>query len=210
MHVFEALLSLFEASPDRKHLDRAGAIAALFQERFFDAEHGALPEYFDEVWRPIAGEEGQICEPGHHFEWSWLFYRYSGLGGGADMSAIAERLRVHAEIYGLDRESGFIYDEVYLDGRPRTKSSRLWPHTERLKANLVRYEHTCDPGAADAAAQAFDVLMDFCAAPTPGVWRERRDAAGAYIAQDAPASSLYHIMFGMYELIRVAEVLKRG
>lgn len=206
MHVFEALLSLFEASGEMEHLDRAGVIARLFCERFFDAKHGALPEYFDEAWRPVDGEEGKICEPGHQFEWSWLLHRWNALGGG-DMGDIAERLRVHAEIYGLDHASGFIFDELFVDGRARTASSRLWPHTERLKANLSRYERTLDPNAADSAVQAFDVLMNFCATPTPGVWRERRNAQGAYIPEDAPASSLYHIMFGMYELIRVAESL---
>jgi mannose-6-phosphate isomerase len=208
MHVFEALLSLFEASGERKHLDRASAIAHLFRDRFFDPQHGALPEYFDEAWRPVAGEQGKICEPGHQFEWSWLLHRWNSLGGG-DMDDIAERLRVHAEIYGLDHDTGFIFDELFVDGRVRTASSRLWPHTERLKANLARYERTRDPNAAKAASQAFDVVMDFCAAPAAGVWRERRDALGAYIAEDAPASSLYHIMFGMHELIRVVETLDK-
>jgi D-glycero-D-manno-heptose 1,7-bisphosphate phosphatase len=208
MHVFEALLSLFEASGERKHLDRASAIARLFRERFFDAQHGALPEYFDEALRPVAGLEGQICEPGHEFEWSWLLHRWARLGGG-DMGDIAERLRVHAEVYGLEPLSGFIFDELYVDGRVRTASSRLWPHTERLKANLARHERTRDPNAAKAALQAFDVVMDFCAAPTPGVWRERRDAHGVYLPEDAPASSLYHIMFGMYELVRVTDSLDR-
>lgn len=208
MHVFEALLSLFEASGESKHLDGASAIAGLFRDRFFDARHGALPEYFDDAWRPVDGEDGKICEPGHEFEWSWLLHRLNALGGG-DMGDIAERLRVHAEIYGLDHDTGIIFDEIFLDGRVRTASSRLWPHTERLKANLARYERTRDPLAAAAASQAFEVLMDFCAAPTPGVWRERRDAQGAYIAEDAPASSLYHIMFGMYELIRVADNLDK-
>jgi mannose-6-phosphate isomerase len=207
MHMFEALLALFEASEERKYIDRASAIAGLFGERFFNQDHGALPEYFDEMWRPVAGEEGQICEPGHHFEWSWLLHRWNALGGG-DLGAIAERLRIHAEIYGLDHDSGFVFDELFVDGRVRKASSRLWPHTERLKANLVRYERTRDPSAASAAAQAFDVLMEFCATPTPGVWRERRDAQGAYVAENAPASSLYHIMFGMFELIRVSEHLK--
>jgi D-glycero-D-manno-heptose 1,7-bisphosphate phosphatase len=208
MHVFEALLSLFEASGDPRHMQRAGELARLFRDRFFDAGRGALPEYFDDAWRPVEGEEGKICEPGHQFEWSWLLHRWNALGGG-DMGAIAERLRVHAEIYGLDHDSGLVFDELFLDGRVRTASSRLWPHTERLKANLARYERTRDPDAAKAAAQAFDVVMEFCAAPVAGVWRERRDASGAYVAEDAPASSLYHIMFGMYELIRVVESLDK-
>lgn len=204
MHAFEACLSLYEASGAHEHLARATTIADLFATRFFNAELGALPEYFDEHWRPLSGDEGAIVEPGHEFEWSWLLHRFQALGG-RDCSALAERLRVHGEVYGVDPGTGLVYDEIYLDGRVRTRSSRLWPYTERLKANIVRFERTRDLTAAAAAVQAFEWVMRHCETPTPGLWRDRRDPAGVFDDGPAPASSLYHVMFGMHELIRVAE-----
>lgn len=203
MHMFEALLALYEASGDLNHLARATRIAQLFQTKFFDQRHGALPEYFDDAWRPDADA---IVEPGHHFEWSWLLHRYSAFGG-ANPGDIPERLRVHAEVYGVDRASGVTYDEIHIDGRPRTTSSRLWPHTERIKANIARYERTRDPVAAEAAAQAFDVLMSYCDTPTKGLWRDRRQSDGSFTEEAAPASSFYHVMFALFELIRVADTL---
>src|SRR6185503_10284145 len=137
---------------------RAARIADLFRNKMFDACHTALPEYFNDDWSPLDGESGDICEPGHHFEWSWLLHRFHALGGG-DMRDIAERLRTQAETHGVDADSGAVYDALCLDGRPRVKTSRLWPHTERLKANLVRFEHSGDPDAAQSAIRAFDVLM---------------------------------------------------
>jgi mannose-6-phosphate isomerase len=206
MHMFEALLALYEASGKREHLERAGRIAELFRDRLFDARHGALPEYFDDAWRP----QGElIVEPGHHFEWSWLLDRWNALGGG-DLSAEAERLRVHAEVYGVELRSGAVYDEVFADGRPRTLTSRLWPHTERIKANVVRFERTRDVAAADAAVEAFDMLMRYCDTPTPGLWRDRRTPDGGFIEEAAPASSFYHIMLALSELIRVADELELG
>jgi D-glycero-D-manno-heptose 1,7-bisphosphate phosphatase len=206
MHVFEALLSLYEATGAQIHLDRASRIAALFRDKIFDQIRGALPEYFTDAWRPAPGEDGAICEPGHHFEWSWLLHRWNALGGG-DMSAIAERLRVHAEVYGVRLSDGVTMDELFLDGRPRTPSLRLWPQTERMKANLARFERTRDPASAAAAAQAFAALMWFCDTPCPGTWRERASAEGIFIEEDAPASSLYHIMFALFELNRVVAKL---
>jgi mannose-6-phosphate isomerase len=206
MHMFEALLALYEASGKREHLERAGRIAELFRDRLFDARHGALPEYFDDAWRP----QGElIVEPGHHFEWSWLLDRWNALGGG-DLSAEAERLRVHAEVYGVDLKSGAVYDEIFADGRPRMLTSRLWPHTERIKANVVRFERTRDVAAADAAVEAFDMLMRYCDTPTPGLWRDRRRPDGGFIDEAAPASSFYHIMMALSELIRVADELELG
>jgi histidinol-phosphate phosphatase family protein len=203
MHLFEALLALHEASGDPSHLARANRIAALFADKLFDARHGALPETFGEGWQ---AENPVIVEPGHHFEWSWLLHRWNTLGGG-DLGDIAERLRVHGEVYGVDLVSGAVYDEVFADGRPRTKSSRLWPHTERIKANVVRFERTRDVAAVDAAAQAFDMLMGYCDTPTRGLWRDRRTPDGGFVDEPAPASSFYHIMLAMAELIRVADTL---
>lgn len=205
MHMLEAVLSLYEATKQPKHLARATKLVELFETRLFDHTHGALPEYFDEAWTPLAGEGGAITEPGHEFEWSTLLHRYQSHTSGRP-SEIAEKLRVHAEIYGVSLTNGAVYDEVYLDGRVHTPSSRLWPHTERLKANLVRFERVRDPEAALNAAQTFDVLMRYLDTPTPGLWRDKLGVDGAFVEEPSPASSFYHIIFALAELIRVAEL----
>lgn len=209
MHMFEAMLALYEVTGERKHLERASAIGTLFAEGFFDARLGALPEYFDDAWRPRDGEEGKICEPGHQFEWSWLLHRWNALGGG-DLGAAAERLRIHGETFGVDSVSGAVHDEMTLGGRARMRTSRLWPHTERLKANIVAFERTGDAGAAQAAAQAFDVLMRYCDTPVRGLWRDKLQPDGAFVEEPAPASSFYHIMIALDELMRVSDTTAKG
>jgi mannose-6-phosphate isomerase len=101
MHLLEALLSFYETTGDALHLERAGDLAQLFRSRLFDDEHGALPEFYDEKWRPMSDHLGRVVEPGHHFEWCWLLHRWHALGG-KDFTAEAERLRAHAEAHGLD------------------------------------------------------------------------------------------------------------
>lgn len=204
MHLFEALLALKEATGRQVYLDRANALAALFRDKLFDTQHGALREYFDDAWRPMADETGRIAEPGHHFEWSWLLHRWHSLGGG-DLAETAERLRVYGERYGVDPTTGAVYDEIWIDGRPRTTSSRLWPHTERLKASLARFERTRDPAAASAASGAFDTLMRYCAVPRRGLWRDRLNPDGSFVDEAAPASSFYHIMFAFFQLLEAAD-----
>jgi mannose-6-phosphate isomerase len=207
MHLFEALLALHEATGDERYLLRADRIADLFETRLYDAKHGALPEYYESDWRPRSGDEGRIVEPGHHFEWSWLLHRW-GEHRGDRLANPAERLRVHAEVYGVDLASGAVFDELYIDGRARTRTSRFWPHTERIKANIVRFERTRDFAAGEAAIQAFDMLMRYCDTPTKGLWRDRLNPDGAFVEEAAPASSFYHIMLALSELIRVAEGLE--
>lgn len=207
MHWFEALLALFDASDDPAHLAMASEIAALFRDHFFDRQYGALREYFDDSWRPMADESGHITEPGHQFEWSWLLHRWNSFGGD-DLGVEAERLRVNGELYGVNSEDGAVYDEVFIEGVPHKRSSRLWPHTERIKANVVRFERTRDPNAETAAIQAFDTLMRYCDTPTPGLWRDRMNDDGTFVDEPAPASSFYHIMFAMSELMRVADATR--
>ncbi|MCX7358002.1 MAG: HAD-IIIA family hydrolase [Alphaproteobacteria bacterium] len=206
MHWFEAMLALHEVSGERAPLDRATKIATLFESKFFNHRFGAVTEYFDDTWRPQPEESGSLAEPGHGFEWSWLIQRWTSLGGG-DLGAIAERLRVNGELYGINAR-GDVYDDIHLDGRPRTLTTRLWPHTERVKANAVRFERARDPNAAASAIQAFDAMMGHCEGALPGLWRDQRSADGALIDQPALASSLYHVTMAIYELVRVAGALK--
>ena len=160
-------------------------------------------EYFDESLAPAPGGEGRIAEPGHQFEWAWLVDRVYKRSGH-DSRNLARRMHVNGEVYGVDPATGVIADEIWVEGGVKLASSRLWPHTERLKANLVHFERTGDPNSADAAVQAFDALMAYCDVPKPGLWRDRRLANGAWADGPAPASSFYHIMLALTELIRVA------
>lgn len=204
MHLFEALLSFYATTAERLHLERASAIARLFSDKLFDREHGVLREYYDETWRPLADDLGAIVEPGHHFEWSWLLRRWHLLGGG-DLNAEAEQLRTHAERHGVD-STGAVYDEVFVDGRPRKQTSRLWPHTERLKASLASFEASGDEETARSAGQAFDMLMAYCATPEKGFWYDLLQPEGGFVREPARASSFYHIVVALSELIRVSAI----
>jgi len=204
MHMFEALLALYEATQKPQHLARAAKLADLLRDRFFDAEHGALREYFDDLWRPAADEAGRITEPGHQFEWSWLLHRWRTFSG-ANVTDLAESLRLHGELYGVDPATGIALDEVYIEGLARSRSCRFWPHTERMKANLARYELTGDPEAALNAVSAFDALKTYLDTPTPGLWRDKRNADGSFVDEAAPASSFYHAIFALGELMRVSD-----
>jgi mannose/cellobiose epimerase-like protein (N-acyl-D-glucosamine 2-epimerase family) len=203
MHILEALLATVEAGGDKRHLDRAGRIVDLFGSKF--AKDGVLLEFFDEAWTPAQGDEGRITEPGHQFEWAWLLDRYAR-ATGTTIPAVADRIYAHGEDFGVDRATGVTVDEVWANGSVRTPTSRFWPHTERIKVNVIRAERG-DVRAAVRAVQAFDVLMGYCSVPINGLWRDRRHPDGSFVEEAAPASSFYHAMLAFAELIRVTERL---
>jgi mannose-6-phosphate isomerase len=204
MHLFEAYLALHQATGDPLWRTRAEAIVTLFTNRLFDHRYGALPEYFDMEWRRLASDRGSLCEPGHHFEWSWLLHCWRKVTQ-ADIADIAERLRIHGEVYGVDPISNVTYDEVALNGAPRKRSARLWPQTERIKANLTRFEYAGDTQAALNAVAAFDTLMGYCDGQHAGLYLDLRLDDGSFVQDAAIASSLYHIGVALGELIRIGE-----
>jgi mannose/cellobiose epimerase-like protein (N-acyl-D-glucosamine 2-epimerase family) len=75
---------------------------------------------------------------------------------------------------------------VWSDGACRSAAQRLWPQTERLKAELLRADADDARAAASARAMAAYLRPD-------GTWHERRGADGALSGEAAPASSLYHL-----------------
>src|SRR6516165_516679 len=148
MHLFEAMLAWFEATGREEFLARAGDIHRMMAGRFFQSRTGILAEYFDGDWNPRAGTAGRICEPGHHFEWSWLLRRHARLRGQDD-PLIAQALKAFGDRHGFDAE-GFVVDQLLDDGRVHKASRRSWPHTESIKAEVAAAE----AGDTDAPARA--------------------------------------------------------
>jgi len=204
MHMLEALLALHAVTGDHAHRDEAQQLLDLFESHFVDASSEALLEYFGDAWTRLPGREGATVEPGHEFEWAWLVDR-AYKQGARDARGRARAIHVHAEVFGVDPNSGFVLDEISPHGAPLSPTSRLWPATERLKANVVWFERTQDPLSATAAVEAFDTIMRYCDTPTKGLWRDRRLADGSFVEEAAPASSFYHITLAFCELVRVVE-----
>jgi len=197
MHLLEALLALHEAAPEGPYLERARGVLRLFEERLFQQEAGALPEVFAADWS-LDPSAAAYFEPGHHFEWIWLLDWARRLGGGLD-PRLEDRLWESAQACGLDAR-GWCYDTVGLDGRPLSRSTRLWPHTEGVKAGLARHQ----AGEAEGLSSCLRMLQTlnelFLGRPFTGGWIDRLSANLDPAVDHVPASSLYHL-YGAYREI---------
>jgi mannose/cellobiose epimerase-like protein (N-acyl-D-glucosamine 2-epimerase family) len=201
MHLFEAMLAWFEATGREMFLARAAELYGMMAARFFQHRTGVLAEYFDGSWNPRAGIAGRICEPGHHFEWSWLLRRYAGLAGRTD-SPVARALKAFGDRHGFDAE-GFIVDELLDDGRVHKTSRRCWPHTEAVKAEVAAAEAGDEKAGARAARTINRLLAVFLGRPVAGGWIDHFDAKGAPLVDTMPASTLYHVFLAAAEAERV-------
>jgi len=194
MHLFEAAMALHQAGGDPADLALSGELWTLFATRFA-ADAGVL-EYFDDDLAPLSDARGRITEPGHAFEWSWLAGQWRTLSG-ADTIGLADRLYA-AGRRGVSAD-GIACDEVWTDGTVKAATGRCWPQTEWLKAALARLGR--DPAAAADVGAAHDSLLRFLGDVRPGAWRDRRLADGGWAAGPAPASSGYHIVCALDQLI---------
>jgi mannose/cellobiose epimerase-like protein (N-acyl-D-glucosamine 2-epimerase family) len=202
MHMLEGLLSLWSASGERRYLVQAEKIFELFATRFFRPDSGVLGEYFDDTLTPASGTTGEIVEPGHHYEWTWLL-RWLERESGRAVQPYADALYRHADAHGYDGE-GLVMDELLRDGRPHKRSRRAWPITEAIKGNLAEAA-LGRPGSVDKVVALTDRLHDrFLTEDLQGGWMDRLDEHGRPAIDFMPASTLYHVLCMLDELDRFA------
>lgn len=209
MHFLEAALAWLDVAPHPVWRNLADEMARLCLDRFIDPDSGALREYFEADWTPCPGEIGQIVEPGHQFEWAWLLLGWRAHGGEIEL-AVPLRLYEFADKFGLDHEYGFTIRETLIDGRQKDLGARLWAQAERIKA-AIRFArlHPDERARFEADARdAWRALTRFIDDRNPALFRDKRQPDGSFAREGALASSLYHIVGGVSELIRYAEMAR--
>ena len=201
MHLLEAYLALHDTAADRGYLERASALVALFKERLFSAELGVLREHFSERWADHPDPlKQQVIEPGHHFEWVWLLRQYEERSGENLEPWIGQLYEISGRS-GISA-NGLVFDQLALDRNVVKRSHRIWPHTEALKAAVVR-QADGDPLAPLFASRMAGTLMDnFLGRPIAGGWIDHLSAKGRPLVDYIPASSLYHLFLAAAEAQR--------
>lgn len=201
MHAFEAMLALFECSGHERYLERANTLFALFRDRFFDADIGAVREFFANDWSHLPDGNSDKLEPGHLMEWVWLLRRYEA-ATGEPVSHMTAPLLANGRRLGLAAGSGFLKDGVWPDGSTYLPSRRLWVQTEYLKGLLVEVP-SGGPDLLDEASGLIDRLMSTYLAIEPaGAWCDIYDGDGNAAAEHIPASTLYHLFAAVIETLK--------
>ena len=201
MHLFEACLTLDHVDPDGGHMTRAGELLSLFQTRFAADKSGLVAEYFAPDWSVKPGPEGDHIEPGHQFEWVWLLTKHARMIGA---HAPPEALKLYEFSVKTCDSDGRVPQVTDRMGQPIDASRRTWGQTEALKAHLSMLETSNQSQYCNRAIQSFDILMDEYLTPEGG-WIDHYDADGLALSTTIPASTGYHIVLGLCELIRITD-----
>lgn len=197
MHLFEAMIALFDATHDVAFQNRAGEIFSLFVTHFYDSNVQVLGEYFEDDWARILPA---CIEPGHQAEWVWLLKEFERITG-CPTTKYRSALLASAMRY-RDAQTGCLVDEGDIDGRITKPSGRCWPQTEIAKAWVAQAE-SGDAGAAEEARSALVRLERYYLRhPVRGGWYDRFDRNDE--AETAPilASTFYHVLCAIAEADR--------
>ncbi|WP_045855859.1 AGE family epimerase/isomerase [Teredinibacter purpureus] len=198
MHMFEALLSLYDATGDAKWLARAGEIFGLFETQFFDAKFGVLREFFNHDWTLLDNDDADIIEPGHMMEWVWLLRWYERVSGH-DVSYFTDVMYEKGLVDGMAHD-GILVDAVSPTGDVINGDKRSWAMTELIKASLVQAEAGIE-GAKATALAALNTLMDaYISDEHAGLYVDQLDADSVVVGDTAQASILYHLLMAIVEL----------
>jgi mannose/cellobiose epimerase-like protein (N-acyl-D-glucosamine 2-epimerase family) len=192
MHLFEAALSWMDVDPDPEWRKLADELLQLCLDKFLNS--GVIAEHFDAHWVPLKTDGRFVFEPGHQYEWLWLMGRYEK-HTGKDLLSVRKQLFDQCEKVSICPTRKVVFDEMWSDMTPKTKSSRFWTQCERIKA-----ASSFDSGekTVDEAVQA---LLMFFETPKSGLWFDGCSESSEFSHQPAKASSLYHIIGAMGELL---------
>ena len=134
VHMFEALLALYDATKSKEVWDEITAEMAEM-EKLYDYKLGYLPECFDADWKSTGGTNFNV---GHLFEWASLFSRAVELGADPKFVALGGRSIDLALKISYNRPDGGVWMNASVNGEIARKYMIWWTECETLKAT-ARY-----------------------------------------------------------------------
>ncbi len=206
MHLFEAFISLYDATQDDAYMTLAHDMFALFEAHFFDRSTGVLLEFFNPDWSPEG--DGGPTEPGHMMEWVWILMGYARISG-RDVSTYVVALYDNAIKYGWNDKLGLLCDAVNIDGTPHSPTLRTWPQTELIKASVARASVEGSDDMFTAATDAINALFKYyLSVPIKGGWADKLSPEGEIISTVMPTSTFYHLFCAAAEADNLAQQVR--
>ncbi len=135
MHLFEALLALYDATGSKTILLEAEEHAARIFTRLYQDRPGYLPENFDADWRPLAPAARGYIEMGHQFEWAFLLSEGVSRGLPPRFLQTGRRLLEYG-MKAYDADSGGIFSRGDYDGTVQRGAKEWWQQCESLRTMM--------------------------------------------------------------------------
>ena len=217
MHTYEAMLAAYEATGERRYLDRAREIAHAITVELARGTEGLLWEHYTADWDHDMGYNRDDprhqfrpwgYQPGHHVEWAKLL---AVLDRHADTDWALSRARElfdAAVSYGWDTEYGGFHYTFDPDGSPIVEDKYGWPVVEGIGAAAALYERTDDKRYTEWYDQFWAYAEKALVAPGRNWYQKRTRDNDPYETASGPAVEPgYHPIGACVESIRSFEAI---
>ena len=191
MHACEAFVAAYEATGERRYLDRAFTVADSFVRGVGTRANGLFWEHYDEDWEPDLDHNRDEPrhqfrpwghQPGHHVEWAKLLLLLHEHRPEPWLVDRARDLFDAAVEYGWDDEHGGFHYTVDPDGEPVVADKYGWAVAEGIGASALLAAHD------DSYIDWYDRLWAYADGrlinPGHGNWYERVARDGSYDGPD--------------------------
>lgn len=198
MHLCEASLAWFEATGDKRSLERAYKIVQFVEVTFWDDERQVLREF------DVTAQENHI-QIGHMFEWVWILHRMSKLSA---QPLLPLAYKLYQSAVNLASKTHFLPLSSYLDGEVREAKQRTWTLAEALKAHIAMADSSSSKTISKIIPQAvISIFNDHLDNPIEGAWIDIRSAEGLPLTEDITPATGYHIFTAFADLIAFKHTL---
>jgi len=158
-------------------------------------------EHLDENGQP-SGEEGNLIQPGHLYEWYWLVNEYADIAGLPAYRATCTPIMAWADRWGVDPGAGGIYDMVDTGGNVVSNRKRIWPVTECIKALVTLARISGGEQSYKTLAHWIKFIGEkFCT--VDGAWHEYLNQSLKPDCDYMPMSTPYHVGMAALEVERL-------
>jgi mannose/cellobiose epimerase-like protein (N-acyl-D-glucosamine 2-epimerase family) len=220
MHACEALLAAFQATGERRYLERAYTVAYNITQRQAQRCGGLVWEHYDAHWQPdwqfnIDDPENLFrpwgYQPGHFTEWAKLLVLLEARGKGVleqDLDWLlptAERLFRVALEKGWDAERGGVCYSLAPDLTVCDAHKYFWVQAESAAAAAMLAQRTGNPQYWDWYQRLWAYSWTHFVDHAHGAWFRILDRENRKLSDEkSPAGKVdYHTMGACYDIVAV-------
>lgn len=220
MHACEALLAAFQATGERRYLERAYAVADNITRRQAARCGGLVWEHYDEQWQPDwrfnEGDPENLFrpwgyQPGHFTEWAKLLLLLEARGAGVleqDLGWLlptAERLFRVAVDNGWDADNGGLCCSLAPDLAVCDTHKYFWVQAESAAAAAMLAQRTGNADYWDWYQRLWAYSWTHFVDHEHGAWFRILDGENRKLGDEkSPAGKVdYHTMGACYDIVAV-------
>jgi len=220
MHMTEAMLAAYEATKDKKFLNRAYELAYTITVKLAEKTNGMVWEHYGENWEIDweynKNDPKNLYKPygflsGHFTEWSKLLLILERYKPEKWQLSVAESLFIKALEYAWDEKNGGINYTFDKNGNILDTDRYYWVLAETIAASAILGLRTGKDFYWDIYKKCWEYSYNYFFDQKYGGWYRiiSQDKKPLSEKKSPPGKTDYHVIGACYEVVRAMDYYKQ-